>query len=268
MSKTKEQRYEEVVNAVAGGELQMVKLIWGLLEEVDSIVQKTPQAIIDKRVAEVDAILEKLRKNPPQNGVSPSKQEIIELIRPLIPPAVPGKNGKTPTTERLLALIEPLIPDIPVAIPGIQGKPGPRGVAGRVPKHEWSGTFLRFELPGGEWGPWTNLQGVPSEGGGMPFQGAPEAVIKAGTDISVRRDASGAYVITYTGTGGGGGGTTYEVPIGDVDAINASFVVSAEPKSVISDGLKYFDGAGYTYSAPNIVMDIPPSSFIRAEVSI
>ena len=265
---TKEQRYEDLVTAVAGGELKMVKFLWNLLSEIDDLVNQTPQSIIEKRVREVDEILKRLKANPPKNGKTPTKEELLALITPRIPKPVHGKNGKTPTVNELLALIEPLIPDMPVAIPGPQGKPGPRGVGGRIPKHEWRGTFIRFELPGGEWGPWTNLQGVPSEGGGpsTPFGGSPEVTIKAGQDISVRRDASGAYVITYTGTGGSGGGTTYEVPIGTIDGQNASFVVTEEPKSVISDGLKYFDGAGYTYSAPNVVMDIPPSSFIRAEI--
>jgi len=62
---------------------------------------------------------------------------------------------------------------------------------------------------------------------------------------------------------GGGSGWTVATPTGTVDSSNASFTVTAEPKCVISDGMTYFDGAGYTYAALSITLDIPPSSFIR-----
>jgi len=63
---------------------------------------------------------------------------------------------------------------------------------------------------------------------------------------------------------GGGSGWTVETPTGTVDASNDTFAVSSEPVCVIADGMTYFDGAGYTYAAPNVVMDIAPSQFIRA----
>jgi hypothetical protein len=48
-----------------------------------------------------------------------------------------------------------------------------------------------------------------------------------------------------------------------VNASNTTFSVTAKPKWVVADGIMYFDGAGYTYGASQIVMDIPPSQFIR-----
>jgi len=62
---------------------------------------------------------------------------------------------------------------------------------------------------------------------------------------------------------GGGSGWTVATPTGTVNSSNASFTVTAVPKCVISDGMTYFDGAGYTYAALSITLDIPPSSFIR-----
>lgn len=126
--------------------------------------------------------------------------------------------------------------------------------------------------------------------------GLPETQIKAGTNISVRKDASGSWVITSTVTGGvaenitgliaegtgiditgsgtsgdpyvitatGGGGVTVETPIGAVDGSNKTYTVSTEPAWVVADGVTYFDGAGYTYSALTITMDSQPVSFIRS----
>ena len=59
-------------------------------------------------------------------------------------------------------------------------------------------------------------------------------------------------------------GIEVETPTGDVNSSNQTFAVSAEPKFVIADGIIYFAGQGYSYSAPDITMDIPPSIFIRA----
>lgn len=46
---------------------------------------------------------------------APTDEELVSLILPLIPAPIPGDDGDEPTTEQLLALIRPLIPP---AIPG------------------------------------------------------------------------------------------------------------------------------------------------------
>lgn len=56
---------------------------------------------------------------------------------------------------------------------------------------------------------------------------------------------------------------TIETPSGDVDALNVTFTPTSEPIYVVADGITYFDGAGYTYVAPDIIMDVPPSQYIR-----
>ena len=47
----------------------------------------------------------------------------------------------------------------PQGVEGRQGIQGEKGETGAIPKHEWDGTRLRFELPSGEWGPWVDLVG-------------------------------------------------------------------------------------------------------------
>lgn len=50
--------------------------------------------------------------DPGENGRTPTEEELIKLIQPLIPNPIPGESGKTPTSEELLDLIKPLIPQI------------------------------------------------------------------------------------------------------------------------------------------------------------
>jgi hypothetical protein len=69
--------------------------------------------------------------------------------------------------------------------------------------------------------------------------------------------------LMHGGSSGTGGGVTIETPSGDVDASNTVFIPTSEPLWVVSDGIQYFDGAGYTWSGASITMDIPPSQYIR-----
>lgn len=61
-------------------------------------------------------------------------------------------------------------------------------------------------------------------------------------------------------------GFTIETPTGLVNASNTTFTPSAQPYYVVADGITYFAGAGYTWSSPNIVMDVPPSQYIKDAV--
>lgn len=63
---------------------------------------------------------------------------------------------------------------------------------------------------------------------------------------------------------GAGSGITVETPSGSVNAVNATFTVSGVPKYIVSDGITYFEGAGYSRSTLTITMDVPPSQYIRA----
>lgn len=281
METTKEQRYEDLVKAVSGGELAMVKFLWNLVSEIDTLVQQTPQSIIEKRAKEVDRILGELKKNPPKDGKTPTRDELEALIRPMIPAPVPGLPGRTPTTKQLLDLIEPLIPEIPIAVQGKRGKKGDKGKAGRIPAHEWRGTFIRFENPDGTWGEWTNIQGAPSEsmeytpGASMPlisvrtasgqrFQGVNEIVFA--DNLTVTKTANGVSVSGEDGGGGGGGNISFETPTGTVDDSNDTFTVANDPLYIVVNGAQMFEGAGYTYLAGTITLDNPigTGGFIRS----
>jgi len=45
-------------------------------------------------------------------GDSPTEEDLLKLIKPLIPEPIKGDVGRTPTEKEILALIEPLVPKI------------------------------------------------------------------------------------------------------------------------------------------------------------
>lgn len=80
---------------------------------------------------------------------------------------------------------------------------------------------------------------------------------------------SGATVVTQGDTSTititpGSGSVTVETPSGAIDETNVTFTVTSTPKWVVSDGVTYFDGAGYTLSGLTLTMDIAPTGFIRS----
>ncbi len=66
--------------------------------------------------------------------------------------------------------------------------------------------------------------------------------------------------------GGGTGSAPYSTPTGTVNSVNTTFGVTAQPTSVIADGITYFENQGYTYAALFITMTIAPSQYIRYTV--
>lgn len=59
------------------------------------------------------------------------------------------------------------------------------------------------------------------------------------------------------------GGATASTPTGTVDGANATFTAAATPLYIVSDGITYFEGSGYSLVGLVITMDIPPSQYIR-----
>lgn len=266
--KTKEQRYEDLVKAVAGGELTMVKFLWNLVDAIDSLVRKTPQSEFKKMRKEVDAQLKKLRDNPPKNGErGPEGKMGIQ--------GLPGKQGERGPAG-------PEGPEGPPGPIGFTGPQGPRGPMGIIPDHEWQGTRIRFKKPNGEWGEFVNLQGAPSEAieytpqaGSMPlinvrtasgqrFQGINEIVFA--DNLTVTKTTNGVSVSGENGGGGGGGNINFETPTGTVDDSNDTFTVANEPLYLVVNGAQIFEGAGYTYLAGTITLDNPigTGGFIRS----
>ena len=110
----------------------------------------------------------------------------------------------------------------------------------------------------------------PSRGIFVYIDGVKKGIISnmnlvPGTNMAIAySEVNGQPTLTFNATGGGPGGISVETPTGLVNASNTTYTVSAEPLWVVADGTTYYDGAGYTYAALSITMDIPPSASIRA----
>lgn len=60
-----------------------------------------------------------------------------------------------------------------------------------------------------------------------------------------------------------GGGITVSTPAQSPNGVIVAFTAIGTPKWVTADGQTYYAGAGYSYSAPTVTMDIPPVQYIR-----
>jgi len=112
--KRKDKRLLEMAfkGARTNAEVYLLNEIEKVDERVDGLEETLDQKIeeIKERIPNLDSvkkILESIRGRP---GEKPTDEELLTLIKPLIPKV---EDGHTPTTEELLALIRPLIPLIP-----------------------------------------------------------------------------------------------------------------------------------------------------------
>lgn len=80
---------------------------------------------IDGKTPTKDELLKLIKPLIPQikDGHTPTNSELLELIRPLIPDLPEVKDGKTPTNKELIDLINPLIPPLPEVKDGSPDKP-------------------------------------------------------------------------------------------------------------------------------------------------
>lgn len=100
-----------------------------------------------------------LKGSPGEPGRAPAKDEVLDLVRDVIREfhaelrGEPGKAGDAPTRAQIVGAVEQVL----VALaPQLRGEPGPMGP---MPRHEWRGTELRFQLQPHIWGPWVDLRG-------------------------------------------------------------------------------------------------------------
>lgn len=69
-----------------------------------------------------------------------------------------------------------------------------------------------------------------------------------------------------TAPGGTGSGLTKLTPTsGTVDGVNKVFVFASAPVHIVSDGVTYYDGSGYTLAALTATMDYAPTGFLYGE---
>lgn len=100
-------------NAVKGLEPALDAIVLNTRPKDVQKVQIEPSQTSDDELAKA---FWKMLRGP--EGPKPSDDELVELIKPLIPKPVKGDDGDKPTNEELRAIIEPLIPEVTPAEPG------------------------------------------------------------------------------------------------------------------------------------------------------
>lgn len=115
-----QKRKKQLLSLIASGgtdkELIIMDAIHALEDKVDEGVPSLMEIIARMKGDKGDSptgeeLISLIRPliSTPEKGHTPTDEEILSLIKPLIPEV---KNGETPSDSRLLSLIEPLIPEI------------------------------------------------------------------------------------------------------------------------------------------------------------
>lgn len=94
---------------------ELIQLLQNLVQRVAALegsVKANPpeDQRVEKIASRLAAKLATLEKG--NDGHTPTEDELLKLIKPLIPILKQPADGKTPTKEELLALIRPLIPQV------------------------------------------------------------------------------------------------------------------------------------------------------------
>lgn len=277
-------RLERLSSLVERGDVSIVEFLMELEEKLDVEIPQIKNIIAQVKGDKGDKptredlleIIEPLIPEIPEviHGYTPSEDELVEIIERLIPEV---KDGHTPTTKELLNLIEPLLPDT-TDIASIASTMALEELKPSIPTLEQLEEKLpslgeKFRdglelLRGDDRLDISAIKGLENykevtKGLSSVYPqytgvlGIKEIV--AGSGVTIDNTNPQYPVVTATG----GNGVTVETPTGTVDGSNVSFTVTAEPKWIVSDGVTYFAGAGYTYAALTVTMDSAPFSFIR-----
>lgn len=209
-------------------------------------------------------------------GDTPSDEEIVELIKPLIPEPVPGKDGYTPVKGV----------DYFDGKDGKDGKPGkdgldgesivgPQGPAGRDGKVGPAGspdTAAQIvaklkSLKGKERLSYDDLKDLPPpspasksieiyDESGL-IDGNLERINFAGAGVAASSDGRGT--ITVVITGGSGGTVHTETPSGAIDGVNAVYTVPTDITTVFSFAIggQFIHPEHYSTTGNQITLDAP-----------
>lgn len=111
--------------------------------------------------------LRDLRKQVANLARQPGPAGVTGIQGPQGPAGDPGHPGKD-GADGLRGASGPggaRGPRGPVGPSGPAGKDGKDGAVGPMPKHEWNGSKLRFQLSPKRWGKWVDLRGPAGSGG-------------------------------------------------------------------------------------------------------
>lgn len=255
---------EEMLAAMAEGELGMAKYLWKILTQIDETADFTTEEIknFQKRI---DDFIRDYQIKDGKDGKDGEDGKDGKDGRD-------GKDGKDGKDGE----------DGKDGVDGLDGRKGEQGEAGKMPQHQWDGTKIRFQTPDG-WGEWVDLRGPvgpagmaagPSEGirglervRGTGFERQGVMDIFFGNNLTLTRTANGVRVDAAAG-GGSGSGIDTETPVGAVDDSNTSFEVSNTPLYIVVNGAIYYEGVGLfqSFVGTTITLSSPVGTggFIRS----
>jgi len=143
---------------------------------------------------------------------------------------------------------------------GEKGERGDKGDVGDVPKHEWQGTNLRFELPKNKWGQWVDLgarYGGISRGGSNSFlelNDTPNSY--AGQTGKVPVVNAGETGLEFSTVSATPGGAATSIQYNNAGAFDGFGTYTAATGLVTIDGLMQWDtGRAITASAYQVGRD-------------
>lgn len=185
-----------------------------------------------------------------KDGETPSKEQLVKLIKPLIPKV---KDGITPSKKELLTLIRPLIPEV---------KNGKDAILPDLKELALNTIKTVEALEGDARLDFNALKNTPDYGKDIDTLAERTQLL---VQIASQRSYTKAEVDALIGTSSGGGGNV-ETPSGTIDGANTVFTVSNAPIYINIDGVNKYETLHYTYSAGTITITdgSPPVLFIKS----
>lgn len=192
-----------------------------------------------------------IRLTKAEDGKTPTEEQLLTLIKPLIPILRQPEDGKTPSEYELLALMKPLIPIVE---------------NGHTPTVEELTAIIKPLIPNVRDGSPDTGKEIVSKINELPI--TPDLQIDASHIKNLPRISKklGKAIIKGSdGTSTGGVGA-WSTPVETITAPSTTliFTVGASaPTDVIADGMNYYEGKGYTYAAGQITFDQAPQNYVR-----
>lgn len=231
-----------------------------LVQDITKKVMGLIRVPNDGKTPTKDNILSLIRE------VMPSEKDLLKLITPLIPEVKDGQDGKTPTDKELRNLIEPLIPKVK------------DGENGKTPTKAELESLIRPLIL-------NYMEGLSKETPQLTYDQIKSVVepiirqmmtearkgwfggggggdnVRAGSGVTITTNNVGAKVISVSG------GVVELTATGTINGSNTDFTFTEKPTYVVSDGAKYKENAGWTWNAGTLLvtMTVPPQFSIWGE---
>ena len=227
---------------------ETTRAVYNTRATLDKIVENTDPSRVANSLLQM--LKGDLKGDKGDKGDTPSKEEVLALIKPLIPAPIKGKDGKSVIEGQV---IKKILERIPLPADGKQGAQGEKGEDGSpdtgeqiVEKLNPLKNVLDFQvlrnIPD-----FVQVKDIPGGGGGgqyLTFRDSTGARISAQvTDIQFGAGISASYAsgkITITTTAS----TAVLTATGTIDDSNKDFTFTQKPSVIVMNGATYQQTGG------------------------